>query len=121
MPPAGDRGEGCHGDSSGHGEVPGRALADSFPTGAVTAFMWCRTLIRRTLATRTPFSRYLLAALSVTKWDLEPTTALFPLPLPFPGSAVGPGGLRRRRRRHHWVEARSSAVNVLALALNHVY
>ena len=89
--------------------------------GVVTAFSWCRTLVRRILITRTPFSRYLLAALSVTKWDSEPTTGLFPLPLPFPGAVARPGALLRRRRRLHWVQARSIAVNVLAVALNHVY
>ena len=81
---------------------------------------WCNSLSRWVLDSRTGFGRFLRAIFSLQRSG-QPAlhTALFPLPVPFPGIfAKGPVDKLKKRGRQLAIQ---KAVHVMVMALNYLY
>ena len=98
----------------------GSVLPPIGPFSSVSHGSWLSTLSRRVLATRTHFAAFLKATLHLSRVEhSSPAKALFPLPVPKPGSfarlrSCASAKLRRQR-------AFDQALHIVVMALNFLH
>ncbi len=80
---------------------------------------WCSELMVRVIRSRTAFSAYLLQAIRVPRTQKMSTSALYPVPVPYPDAfhRMPPGCSSVKRNKIHFLRA----LNVIILALNFWY
>ena len=78
--------------------------------------VWCSELMMAVLRSRTFFSAYVVKAIRTPRTEVKSTSAIYPMPVPFPLAfrRMPPGCSSVKRHKIHFLRA----INVVVLALN---